>query len=186
MDRVCVRDDENENHEDENNDPEQESANGNYSPRLQSENVLGHKIEGIAAMQTKACHQRLRALFPEPRMVDQGDEVVRFQRRSVKTPAVFVKDVVRRVRCGAWPDDAQDRGLATVGHLCVGQVGPGVEDMTSVFFIRHERAGGRAWPGGDCGKETTAINRAAGQNFATWHGRHVALPAIEAWQCPPV
>ena len=53
MDRVCVRDDENENHKDENNDPEQESANGNYSPHLQSENVLGHKIEGIAAMQTK-------------------------------------------------------------------------------------------------------------------------------------
>ena len=56
--------------------------------------------------------------------------------------------------------------------------------MTFVFFIRHERASGRAWPGGDCGKETTAINRAAGQNFATWHGRHVALPAIERMAVP--
>ena len=47
MDRVCVRDDENENHEDENNDPEQECANENYLPSLQIDNVLGHKIEGI-------------------------------------------------------------------------------------------------------------------------------------------
>ena len=68
------------------------TGNESYLPRLQSKQVLGHEIINIAAIQTKPCPQRARTLVPEPRVVEQGHDVVGSQRQSVESPAVRVEE----------------------------------------------------------------------------------------------
>ena len=63
------------------------------SPRLESQQVLRHEIEAIAAVEGEPCPQRVVALCPEPRIIEQSHDVVRLERRPVKSPTLRVEDV---------------------------------------------------------------------------------------------
>ena len=63
------------------------------SPRLQSQQVLRHEIEAIAAVEGEPCPQRVVTLCPEPRIVEQSHDVVCLLRRPVKSPSLRVEDV---------------------------------------------------------------------------------------------
>jgi hypothetical protein len=54
---------------------------------LESQQVLRHEIETIAAVEGEPCPQRVAALCPEARKVEQSHDVVRLQRRAVKRRA---------------------------------------------------------------------------------------------------
>ena len=56
--------------------------------RLESQQVLRHEIEAIAAVEGEPCPQRVAALCPEARKVEQSHDVVRLQRRPVKSTSV--------------------------------------------------------------------------------------------------
>ncbi len=62
-------------------------------PRLESQQVLRHEIEAIATVEVEPCPQRVVALSPEPRIVEQSHDVVRLQRRPVKSPTLRVEDI---------------------------------------------------------------------------------------------
>ncbi len=55
--------------------------------RLESQQVLRHEIEAIAAVEVEPCPQRVVALCPKARNVEQSHDVVRLQRRPVKRRA---------------------------------------------------------------------------------------------------
>ena len=63
------------------------------SPRLESQQVLRHEIEAIAAVEGDPCPQRVAALCLEARKVEQSHDVVRLQRGPVKSPTLRVEDV---------------------------------------------------------------------------------------------
>ena len=50
--------------------------------RLESQQVLRHEIEAIATVEVEPCPQRVVALCPEPRIVEQSHDVVRLQRSA--------------------------------------------------------------------------------------------------------
>ena len=70
--------------------------------RLESQQVLRHEIEAIAAVEGEPCPQRVAALCPEACKVEESHDVVRLQRRPVKRRACvgLVVLVVLAVRAG--------------------------------------------------------------------------------------
>ena len=67
--------------------------------RLESQQVLRHEIEAIAAVEGEPCPQRVAALCPEARKIEQSHDVARLQRRPVKSPSVRRPGCPRRPRC---------------------------------------------------------------------------------------
>jgi hypothetical protein len=67
--------------------------------RLESQQVLRHEIEAIAAVEGEPCPQRVAALCPEARKVEKSHDVARLQRRTVKSPSVRRPGCPRRPRC---------------------------------------------------------------------------------------
>ena len=67
--------------------------------RLESQQVLRHEIEAIAAVEGEPCPQRVAALCPEARKIEQSHDVHHLQRRTVKSPSVRRPGCPRRPRC---------------------------------------------------------------------------------------
>ena len=67
--------------------------------RLESQQVLRHEIEAIAAVEDEPCPQRVAALCPEARKIEQSHDVAHLQRRTVKSPSVRRPGCPRRPRC---------------------------------------------------------------------------------------
>jgi hypothetical protein len=84
------------------------------SPGLESQQVLRHEIEAIAAVEGEPCPQRVAALCPEARKIEQSHDVVRLQRRPVKSPSVRRPGCPRRPRCPCRPSLAHRCSWCTV------------------------------------------------------------------------
>jgi hypothetical protein len=85
--------------------------------RLESQQVLRHEIESFAAVEGEPCPQRVAVLCPKARKVEQSHDVVRLQRRPVKSPSVRRPGCPRRPRCPCRPSLAHRGSWCTVPQV---------------------------------------------------------------------
>ena len=85
-------------------------------PCFERQNILGHKVKGVAVVMPKPRTQGTFAFLAEPGQLHQAQDVGAVERRPVKTPPLRVEDVVGQ--------SAGDGGICISGGVGVG-VGTG-------------------------------------------------------------